>query len=67
MYGGMIGVNPGAAPQPYRCHTCGIDVPPWQHYCEEHQAIMDKREKRPLLDRWMGRFLRNRPEDRLSD
>jgi len=65
MLGGHAGWNPGVGKQKYQCHTCGIDIPPWRHYCEKHQAIMDKKEKRPLrLDRWFGRFLRNRPEDR---
>lgn len=56
MVGPVIG-NANPLKQNYRCQKCGIEVPPYQSYCDQHQAVADIYDKPSVLDRFMNRLL----------
>ena len=41
----------------YRCKTCGVEIPPYEQYCEHHREIAELYEKPALLDRVINRIL----------
>jgi len=43
--------------QKYLCKKCGTERPPYQFYCERHQAATDTDDKPSVLDRFMNRML----------
>ena len=49
--------NPNPLKQKYLCKKCGTERPPYQFYCERHQAATDTDDKPSVLDRFMNRML----------
>ena len=52
----MIG-NANPLKQKYLCKKCGIEIPPYQFYCDQHQAVADLYDNPSVLDRFMNRML----------
>jgi transposase-like protein len=47
-----------AGKQRYVCKTCGVDVAPYDQYCDRHRAIAAISDTKPaLLDRVMNRIV----------
>ncbi len=49
--------------RPYRCKTCGVDIPPYDFYCERHRDNDHRDGQSGWLDRMMNKlFGRDNPD-----
>lgn len=54
----MLGMgSPNPRRFEYKCPTCGIQIAPYESFCERHRDVGELYEKPLLIDRIMHRLL----------